>query len=100
MKETKQQHTFSIRKSAFGAASVMVASFVFVIGGGAAEAHETTSQVAPTIEGTQTTQPAPSMHKAQTASLHTASSEQIDATKVETPMTTKAVTPSTTEAKG
>lgn len=100
MKETKQHHTFSIRKSAFGAASVMVASFVFVIGGGAAEAHETTSQVAPTIEGTQTTQPASSMHKTQTASLHTASSEHIDASKVETPMTTKAVSPSTTEAKG
>lgn len=44
MKQTQHQHTFSIRKSVLGTASVMVASFLFIASGEVAQADETTPQ--------------------------------------------------------
>ncbi|MGV3188531.1 YSIRK-type signal peptide-containing protein, partial [Staphylococcus chromogenes] len=52
MKQTQRQHTFSIRKSVFGATSVIVASFIFIGGGQVAHADETNTPTTPQAQTT------------------------------------------------
>ncbi|MCE5153735.1 YSIRK-type signal peptide-containing protein [Staphylococcus hyicus] len=95
MKETKHQHTFSIRKSAYGAASVMVASCIFVIGGGVAEANDSTTQTTTPLEVAQTSQQETHTHQTPITSLHTATPEHVDDSKEATPLPEKAESPKT-----
>nr|AAQ15272.1 Staphylococcus hyicus lipase precursor/human growth hormone fusion protein [synthetic construct] len=95
MKETKHQHTFSIRKSAYGAASVMVASCIFVIGGGVAEANDSTTQTTTPLEVAQTSQQETHTHQTPVTSLHTATPEHVDDSKEATPLPEKAESPKT-----
>ncbi|MFT2204269.1 YSIRK-targeted triacylglycerol lipase [Staphylococcus chromogenes] len=69
MKQTQRQHTFSIRKSVFGATSVIVASFIFIGGGHVAHADETNT---------------PSTPQAQTTT-----EQSVPMTKLEAPQTSK-----------
>nr|AAA61965.1 PPmABPXM precursor [Staphylococcus carnosus] len=95
MNATKHQHTFSIRKSAYGAASVMVASSIFVIGGGVAEANDQTTQTTTPLEVAQTSQQETHTHQTPVTSLHTATPEHVDDSKEATPLPEKAESPKT-----